>query len=93
MLQIEKIAREMPGVAHTIAICGISFVQQANGPNFGSLFIVLEPFAERQKPELNDEAIMAKLRRRWSERGQRRPGRSSSAPRRSRASASPAASR
>jgi multidrug efflux pump len=66
MLKVEKIARETPGVAHTIAICGISFVQQANGPNFGSLFIILDPFAERQRPELKDEAIMARLRRRWA---------------------------
>jgi multidrug efflux pump len=66
MAQVEKIARETPGVDHTIAICGMSFVQQANGPNFGSLFIVLKPFAERQKPELKDEAIMARLRRRWA---------------------------
>jgi multidrug efflux pump len=66
MRRVEKIARETPGVDHTIAICGISFVQQSNGPNFGSLFIVLKPFAERQRPELKDEAIMAKLRRRWA---------------------------
>ena len=66
VLQVERIARETPRVAHTIAICGMSFVQQANGPNFGSLFIVLEPFAERQSPDLKDEVIMAKLRRRWA---------------------------
>src|SRR5262249_23505305 len=64
MRQVEKIARETDGVDHTIAICGTSFVQQANGPNFGSLFLVLKPFAERQRPELKDEAIMARLRRR-----------------------------
>jgi len=66
MREIEQIARDTPGVDHTIAICGTSFVQQANGPNFGSLFIVLKPFAERQRPELKDTAIMAHLRRRWS---------------------------
>jgi multidrug efflux pump len=66
MLQIEKIARETPGVDHTISVCGVSFVLQANGTNFGSLFIVLKPFAERQRPELTDEAIMAQLRRRWA---------------------------
>jgi multidrug efflux pump len=65
MGRVEKIARETPGVDHTIAICGTSFVLQANGPNFGSLFIVLKPFAERQRPELKDEAIMARLRSRW----------------------------
>jgi multidrug efflux pump len=67
MRKIEKIARETPGVRHTIAICGISFVQQSNGSNFGSLFIVLDPFSERQKPGLKDEAIMATLRRRWAQ--------------------------
>jgi multidrug efflux pump len=66
MLRVEKIARETPGVDHTIAVCGTSFVQQANGPNFGSLFIVLKPFAERQRPGLKDEAIMARLRKRWA---------------------------
>jgi multidrug efflux pump len=66
MAQVEKIARETPGVDHTISICGMSFVQQANGPNFGSLFIVLKPFAERQRPELKDEAVMARLRGRWA---------------------------
>jgi multidrug efflux pump len=66
MLDVERIARQTPGVAHTIAICGISFVQQANGPNFGSLFIVLKPFDQRQEPALKDEAIMATLRRRWA---------------------------
>ncbi len=66
ILQIEKLAREIPGVEHTFAICGFSFVQQSNGPNFGSLFIILKPFEERQTPDLKDEAIMAKLRRVWA---------------------------
>jgi multidrug efflux pump len=66
VLQIEKIARETPGVAHTISVCGISFVLQSNGPNFGSLFIILKPFAERQRPDLTDEAIMARMRARWA---------------------------
>jgi multidrug efflux pump len=66
MIQIDRIARETPGVDHTIAVCGMSFVLQSNGPNFGSLFIILKPFAERQRPELKDEAIMARLRRRWA---------------------------
>jgi multidrug efflux pump len=66
MRRIEKIARRDPGVAHTISICGMSFVLQSNGPNFGSLFLILKPFAERQRPELKDTAIMARLRRAWA---------------------------
>jgi multidrug efflux pump len=65
--QVDGMIRETPGVAHTQAISGVSFVQQANSPNFGSMFVVLRPFAERRSPELKAEAIMAKLRRRWAE--------------------------
>jgi multidrug efflux pump len=64
--QVEKMIRDEPGVAHTIGLCGISFVEQSNGPNFGSMFVILKPFAERQKKELKDEAIMARLRKRWA---------------------------
>src|SRR2546421_410798 len=63
---VEKIARETPGVAHTVAISGMSFLLQANSPNFASMFIVLKPFDERQSPELRDTAIMAKLRKAWA---------------------------
>ena len=67
MARVDKIVRETPGVAHTITICGLSFVQQANSPNFGSLFIILKPFGERQRPDLKDEAIMKKLRKRLAQ--------------------------
>src|SRR5262249_53618317 len=40
MAQIEAIARRTKGVAHTITISGMSFVLQANSPNFASMFIV-----------------------------------------------------
>ena len=61
--QLVAIARETPGVAHTVAICGLSFIMQANSPNFASMFIVLDAFDKRQSPELRDTAIMARLRK------------------------------
>src|SRR6202040_3157062 len=66
--QIDKIARQTPGVAHTVAIAGLSFLLQANSPNFASVFVVLKPFAERQSPHLSDTAIMARLRKKWAEK-------------------------
>ena len=63
--QIKEITRRTPGVADTIAICGMSFVQQATGSNFASLFVVLDPFAKRRSPDRSDEAIMAVLRKEW----------------------------
>jgi multidrug efflux pump len=64
--QIEKIARNEPGVAHSVSYVGLSFLLGASSPNFASMFIVLDPFSERQKPELRDTAIMAKLRKKWA---------------------------
>jgi multidrug efflux pump len=58
----------VPGVAHTITVAGYSFVQQATGSNFASMFIVLDPFEKRTTPELRDTAIMNNLRQAWSEK-------------------------
>ncbi|MGO8897804.1 MAG: efflux RND transporter permease subunit [Isosphaeraceae bacterium] len=66
--QLVAIARETPGVAHTVAISGLSFIMQANSPNFASMFIVLDAFDKRQSPELRDTAIMAGLRKEWTRR-------------------------
>jgi multidrug efflux pump len=61
--QAVKICQETPGVAHTITISGLSFLLSANSSNFGSMFIVLEPFEKRRSPELHANAIMARLQR------------------------------
>ncbi|HMF36478.1 MAG TPA: efflux RND transporter permease subunit, partial [Isosphaeraceae bacterium] len=66
--RLVAIARETPGVAHTVAIAGLSFILQANSPNFASMFIVLDTFDKRQSPELRDTAIMARLRKEWARR-------------------------
>jgi multidrug efflux pump len=68
--QLEAIARETPGVAHTVAISGLSFLLQANSPNFASMFIVLDTFDKRRGYELSDTAIMARLRKEWARRVQ-----------------------
>ena len=47
--------------------------QQANGSNFGSMFVILDPFDERQAPEpAATTAIMARLRRSCADGGQGR---------------------
>jgi multidrug efflux pump len=66
LAKVEDIARNTKGVAHTLTVAGFSFVQGANGSNFGSMFITLDPFSERKKPDLTDEAIMARLRPQWA---------------------------
>jgi multidrug efflux pump len=62
--KLEKIALETPGVAHTVAIPGTSFVLNANSSNYGSMFIVLKPFAQRRSPSLSGDGIAGALRAR-----------------------------
>jgi multidrug efflux pump len=66
MSHIEAIARRIKGVAHTITISGISFVLQADSPNFASMFVVLEPFEQRTSPDLSSDAIVARMRAAWA---------------------------
>jgi multidrug efflux pump len=61
---VEKIALETPGVAHTVAVPGTSFVLLANSPNYGNMFIMLKPFHERRDPSQTGKAIVDRLRAR-----------------------------
>jgi multidrug efflux pump len=62
--KVEQIARETPGVAHTVSIPGQSFVLNANSSNYAGLFIPLKPFRERKGAELSSEAILKRVRAR-----------------------------
>ena len=68
MKQVEEITREDPGVAHTVALSGMSFLLQANASNFGSMFIVLKSFDKRQTPGLHANDIMTRLRKEFARR-------------------------
>jgi len=62
MRQIERIALKTPGIRHVTGISGQSFVLNAAGSNFGSLFVNLKPYPERRAPELASDAIANALR-------------------------------
>src|SRR5262249_10054883 len=64
MAHIERIARATPGVEHTVGVSGQSLILNANAPNFGSLYVMLEPFEERTGPGLSADAIALALRQR-----------------------------
>jgi multidrug efflux pump len=68
MKRVERITRDTPGVAHTVAISGMSFLLQSTASNFGSMFIVLDPFDARRRPGLHAQDIMARLRREYTQR-------------------------
>jgi multidrug efflux pump len=61
MRQVESIAGKLPGVAHTMAIAGQSILMNANAPNFGAMYVMLDEFHHRTKGELSGPAIAARL--------------------------------
>jgi multidrug efflux pump len=63
---IENVARKTPGVKHTVAMSGQSILLNANAPNFGALYLMLDDFEHRTKPGLSADAIAAKLQARFN---------------------------
>jgi multidrug efflux pump len=61
---VEKIALNTPGVGHTVAIPGTSFVLNANSSNYSNIFVILKPFHQRRDPAQSAEAIAGRLRAR-----------------------------
>ncbi len=60
--KVDAIAQKIPGVAHTFAISGYSSVLQANQPNVGAAFFVLDKFENRKDPNLKGEKLLANIR-------------------------------
>src|SRR5262249_11445149 len=58
------LARDTPGVAHTVGVSGRSLILNANAPNLGSMYVLLKPFDERHDPALSAAAIAEVLQQR-----------------------------
>jgi len=52
----------VPGTAHTVGIAGYSAMQATSGSNYGTMFVVLEPFDERLSHSKYDAVIAEELR-------------------------------
>jgi multidrug efflux pump len=61
MNKMGEICLNTPGVAHESAITGQSFLMNAFGSNFGTMFVRLKDYDQRRSPELASEAIRMKL--------------------------------
>ena len=64
MAHVERLARETPGVAHTVTISGQSLILNADAPNLGAMYVLLEGFGQRRSPERSADAIAAALQER-----------------------------
>ncbi len=62
MEKLEQMALKTPGVRNTVGIAGQSILLNANAPNFGALYVMLDDFHDRRAPELSGEAIGETLR-------------------------------
>jgi multidrug efflux pump len=65
--RLEAIALETPGVHHSVAIAGQSALLGANASNFGALYLMLDEFEQRTRPELSGDAIAAALQQRFQQ--------------------------
>ena len=61
---VRRWVRPVRPVMHVNSVAGNSFVLSAYGSNFGSMFIILKPFAERADRALYSEAVAQELRKR-----------------------------
>jgi multidrug efflux pump len=65
MARMEEIARETPGVGHTLSTSGFSLLLNVYGSNYASMFVILDPFDKRTTPQLQGNAIIFALRQRY----------------------------
>src|SRR6185437_2132314 len=66
--QAEQAALEQPGVTHTLAIAGQSILMNANAPNFGAMYVMLDEFHTRAHEGLGGPVIAARLQRALQEK-------------------------
>ena len=64
--RVEDIALNTPGVKHTVAISGQSILLNANAPNFGAIYLMLDDFDHRRG--LSSDAIANKLEDQFQKR-------------------------
>jgi multidrug efflux pump len=64
--EMEKIALQVPGVAHTISFPGLSVNGFTNSPNSAVVFIPLEDFDKRTDPSMSAAALAGQLNQRFA---------------------------
>jgi multidrug efflux pump len=62
MARLVAVARKIPGVKHVTGVAGQSFVLNAFGSNFGSMFVNLDDYADRRDAERSADSIANQVR-------------------------------
>ncbi|MGO9598838.1 MAG: efflux RND transporter permease subunit [Isosphaeraceae bacterium] len=61
MRRVEEVAGKLPGVTHTLAIAGQSILMNANAPNFGAMYVMLDDFHHRAAQGLTGPVLAGKV--------------------------------
>jgi len=61
MRQVEDLTGKIPGVTHTLAIAGQSILMNANAPNFGAMYVMLDDFHHRAAAGLTGTVLAARI--------------------------------
>ena len=64
--QIDEIASSIPGIRDWVSLGGFSTIDGTNTSNAATVFIILDPWDERQDPSLSQPAILGNLQRQLS---------------------------
>ena len=59
--KISNIARNTPGVAHSVEFAGFSALSFTNASNAAAIFLPLKPFSERTTPNLSANGLLGQL--------------------------------
>ncbi|MEM8680089.1 MAG: efflux RND transporter permease subunit, partial [Planctomycetota bacterium] len=59
---VSALARDIPGVAHTVTLAGESVLLGGSASNYASIYVMLDPFEERSVQQWTADVIAAKLR-------------------------------
>ena len=62
MAKVEQLAGQVPGVRHTVALAGQSLLLNANAPNFGSMYVMLDEFQDRIATHRTADNVAQELR-------------------------------
>ena len=62
--RVDALAHTVPGIADTFTVAGMSLIYNANGPHWGSLFLMLDEYEHRRTPETSMFGIIRELRER-----------------------------
>jgi multidrug efflux pump len=64
LTRVDDIARSIKGVKHTLGIAGQSFLLNANGSNFASMFVIFDEFENRHSSDHYVTAIIKQIQQR-----------------------------